>query len=203
MLPLSSNSIRILAFGASITAGWTDFGQRFTPYSTQLKVQLERAMPTANIQVDVDGFSGDTAIDGQYLTRLHERTDNAKIPYDWVVVQGGGNDLGSNREPAEIFKALKNVWSIPLEANWKVLALTVTRTVDSPKVITQRRATLNKLVLEHQAKGLFTLDMYSVITEDDLDVDGVHLSPNGYAKMGNAIAKWMIDHQASDIQACQ
>ncbi|MCJ1452956.1 hypothetical protein MMC28_003301 [Mycoblastus sanguinarius] len=193
MVPLAEYSVRILAFGASITAGWMSGGRYFNPYANELATQLGTAFPASNFTIVIDGYPGDCAINGQYLERMQKNTETAAVPYDWVIVQGGGNDLGHGREPEAIFEQLKKVWRIALEANSQVLALTVTKTDPCSERQTERMAALNKLLTEHEETGFYTLDVHTVISGRDLDPDGTHLSKEGQEKVGHFIATWMAD----------
>ncbi len=74
--PLSStrvgNSLRILCFGDSLTAGFSQGGALYHPYAGALKESLEKAFPLFNITTDVQGAPGDqvTTPPGNYLTRM-------------------------------------------------------------------------------------------------------------------------------------
>jgi len=58
---------------------------------------------------------------GQYMNRIKKDMEDAKITYDWVIIQAGGNDLAWNNTPETIFEGLKAVWEIPLKAGAKVM----------------------------------------------------------------------------------
>ena len=47
--------IRVLCFGASITAGWNHFGLRYYPYASTLEARLKEALPKKQFSVQVDG----------------------------------------------------------------------------------------------------------------------------------------------------
>jgi len=49
----------ILNFGASLVRGHTDYGLRATPYATWMKERLEARWPGTELDVVVDGVSGD------------------------------------------------------------------------------------------------------------------------------------------------
>lgn len=77
--------IRVLCFGASITAGWTAGGRHHYPYATRLSSRLADELPTSHFSIDVDGSPGDTVIHGQYMDRMKKDMEIAKVPYDWVM----------------------------------------------------------------------------------------------------------------------
>lgn len=47
--------IRVLCFGASITAGWSSYGAHYYPYSARLSARLADQLPTSHFSIDVDG----------------------------------------------------------------------------------------------------------------------------------------------------
>lgn len=192
--------VRILCFGASITAGWTQLGLRYHPYANTLEARLKEAFPDRRFSVQTDGLPGDTVVDGGYTKRLRALTGGS--PYDWVVVQGGGNDLLSGGEPGEIREALRRVWGVALEAGAKVVALTVTKTVGAGDGLGRGYDALNGLIVGEEHGRLYTVDVAGMLppaTVDNVvgngiyDRDGVHLTKKGYEVMGEAIASSLID----------
>ena len=149
----------------------------------------------------MDGSPGDTAINGQYVNRMRQDMKDEKFHYDWVIVQGGGNDLSWKWTPDEIFEALKNVWSIPLKAGAKVLALTVTEHGnDSPKE-NEKREILNALISSYKADGFYVADIARAIPYKTMPMekrkkiwsDDTHLTKEGYELMGDTIADRLIE----------
>ena len=193
--------IRILCFGASITAGWSQLGLRYYPYANRLEARLKEAFPDRNFSIQVDGLPGDTVIQGQYMKRLHSHVSAATSPWDWIIIQGGGNDLGSCREPKEIIEALKKAWSIVFDAGSKVVALTVTKTVGESEGLARKYDALNELIVGEENEKLYSVDvskmlppatMENVMVSRIYDRDGLHLGKNGYEMMGDAIASSLI-----------
>lgn len=194
--------VRILCLGASITAGWTQLGLRYYPYANTLEARLKEAFPDGRFSVQVDGLPGDTVIQGQYVMRLRSLVSTATSPWDWVIVQGGGNDLVSCREPKQIFEALRNVWSIAIDAGSKVIALTVTKTVGESEGLARRYDALNELIVREEHEKLYSVDVSQMLppaTIDNVmitriyDRDGLHLAKKGYELMGDAIASSLIE----------
>ncbi|KAL9597448.1 MAG: hypothetical protein Q9219_005140 [cf. Caloplaca sp. 3 TL-2023] len=197
-----SNELRILCFGASITAGFHAFGFKHHPYVKQLSRRLQEAFPFRKITIDIDALSGDKVIGGQYHSRLNPHfLPNSQPKYDWVIFQGGGNDLGWGRDPNAIFDALKNHWSICLNGNAKVMALTVTETSDQSRRTRERYDKLNELIKNHEAKNLFVADVCDKVPYAVMDDalrkkvwdDGLHFKPAGYDLLGDAIADRMLE----------
>lgn len=193
--------VRILCFGASITAGFHAFGLRFHPYAIQLQRRLDQVLAGTKVNIQIDGLPGDRVIQGSYFRRLESRCQKDQHdPYDWIIVQGGGNDLGSNVEPARIFEELKKVWRMALDSGAKVLALTVTDTSDQSKRTRVRYSELNNLILNHHEERFYVADVCSRIpyasTEETMRRkiwdDGLHFRAEGYDTMGDAIADRLL-----------
>ena len=193
--------VRILCFGASITVGWSQLGIRYYPYANTLETRLREAFPDRNFNIQVDGLPGDTVIQGQYMKRLHSLVSAATSPWDWIIIQGGGNDLGSCREPNEIIIALRNVWRIAFNAGSRVIALTVTKTVGESEGLARKYDALNELIVVEEHEKLYSVDvskmlppatMENVMINRIYDRDGLHLCKKGYEMMGDAIASSLI-----------
>lgn len=192
--------IRILCFGASITAGWTQLGLRYHPYARTLEARLRAAFPTnPRFSLQTDGLPGDTVVAGLYPTRLRAAlltASNASAggrPYDWIIVQGGGNDLLSGREPEEVWEGLRAVWGVAGGEGGRVVALTVTKAVGVGKEVQGRYEALNGWIVgEGEGReGVRCVDVAGMLeasvagddgggAEGVYDRDGVHLTRRGY-----------------------
>lgn len=84
-----------------------------------------------------------------------EEDPDGETPYEWAVILGGTNDLGRGRLSGDIYKALKEVWSIPLQNGTKVLALTVPECGVCSPVLDNRRDALNSKIKAYQADNLY------------------------------------------------
>ena len=126
---------------------------------------------------------------------------NAKIPYDWVIVQAGGNDLAWNNTPEKIFEKMQAVWEIALKAGAKIMALTVTEHAGASIPMKEKWEILNRLISHHHQDGFYTADVAKAIpwtgmSQDDRQRiwdDGVHLKKIGYQLMGDTIADRLIE----------
>ena len=164
-------SLRILCFGDSLTAGYSEYGYFHYPYAKRLQAPLENYLPLTKITVDVAGLSGDRVIAGQYLRRMQAQCVNAEEkPYDWIIVLGGTNDLGWSELPEKIYEGLsmilaldsaipnayqefpllEKVWRVALDSGANVLALNVLEAEVTSGTIVQRRNELNKLIASHE-----------------------------------------------------
>lgn len=84
-----TQSLSILCFGDSLTAGFYHHGLEYHPYAKKLYECLQAAFPTAEFMIEVDGAPGDlvTSPPGSFLSRIQGKclTKN----YDWVIILGG------------------------------------------------------------------------------------------------------------------
>ncbi|KAI1417128.1 SGNH hydrolase [Hypoxylon sp. FL1857] len=200
---MSRRTLRILCFGDSLTAGFPA-GQ---PYAEKLKEKLEDAFlghGYGEIEYEVDGVPGDLVTRGSFIERMEDAWRialQAKEPYDWTITLGGTNDLGWGCAVDEIVAGLKRTWDIPLSKGGKVLALTIPDTRSRYKDIKERRDEVNKTIKEYKQPNFFYFDLYSAIPYHDMkpedrpkywEMDGVHLSANGYNLMGEKIAEELV-----------
>lgn len=105
-------SLRILCFGDSLTAGYTSYGWEFYPYADHLRAGLQQMLSTSDIDIHVDGFSGDQ-VRGSYLPRIKRKCANTNTPYDWIIVMGGTNDLAWGQSPDTIYEGLRKLSLTP------------------------------------------------------------------------------------------
>ncbi|KAL8980179.1 MAG: hypothetical protein Q9205_004666 [Flavoplaca limonia] len=196
--------LRVLCFGASITAGFHSWGLRHHPYANRLKDRLHAGLPSHNIEVEVDGLSGDRVIGGEYLSRLRRHfnaTAGKNERLDWLIFQGGGNDLVWGQEPAAIFDVLNTLWKISFQQGTKVMALTVTDTNDQRPQTRESYTKLNELIKAYQHENFFVADLFSKIqyakTSSEMRKaiwdDGLHFKPAGYDMIGDAIADRLLE----------
>lgn len=200
----NKQELRILCFGASITAGFHSWGLRHHPYATRLKDRLHAGLPSRSLEVEVDGLSGDRIIGGEYLSRLtrhFDATAGKDERLDWLIFQGGGNDLVCGQEPAAIFDLLKTLWQISLQQGTKVMALTVTDTNDQRPQTRESYTKLNELIKTYQHENFFVADLFREIryveTSSEMRKaiwdDGLHFKPAGYDMIGDAIADRLLE----------
>ena len=110
-----SQIFRVLAFGASHTEGHTGSSHTY-PYAAHLQAPLESFFAAKDkskaveVKITVDGEGGDRVISppGRFLPRLKRDCDAPPEgeKYDWVLVLGGTNDLGSGSKAKDIYDGL-------------------------------------------------------------------------------------------------
>ncbi|KAL8842239.1 MAG: hypothetical protein Q9170_000645 [Blastenia crenularia] len=195
-------TLRILCFGDSLTAGYSRYGYFHYPYAKQIREKLKEKLPGTEATVDVSGLSGDRVIDGEFLIRMEEMCAKAKdAPYDWIIVLGGTNDLGWDEGANDIYDGLKKVWRVALDTGANVLVLSILEAAYTAGDILQRRKELNSLVACHEEKRLYYLDLCAAVPYFTMNSarreliwdDGLHLTLDGYEMMGDAVAKRLLE----------
>ena len=115
---------RILCFGDSLTEGYTfqESGE-FHPYSTELhKLLAEHCQGT--VVVHTAGVSGETVVPSM-SGRLDKLLKQEGQPYDWVIILGGTNDLGTGRTAEGLLPHLLALHDRAKEAGSRTLALAI------------------------------------------------------------------------------
>lgn len=202
MDPRLPSSLRVLCFGASITAGFHRFGLAHHPYAIRLEERLKSILPSTKIEIDIDALSGDRVIGGEYPSRLKPRCtrDGERRLYDWVIVQGGGNDLGFGHPPEQIYEELRKVWKMALDSGARVMALTITETDDRSSRTRAKYEALNRMVMGHREDRFYATDICGAIPwpvevaeQRRIWDDGLHFKKVGYDMIGDTIADRLKD----------
>lgn len=204
-----ARGMKVYCLGASITAGMTGFGIPWHPYAHQLQRRLRSdPLASAGSVAAADGRVGDRLVGGQYKPRLAKRLGrNFMAPeqqprYDWIVVQGGGNDLAAGIPPKQVFAALEKLWREIRKARSKIVALTVTETSDRSERGRTRLHALNNMILAQEpASDLVVVDLCKSMPwpEDDAETrqafwsDGLHFTAAGYDRIGDLIADGLLE----------
>ena len=100
----------------------------------------------------------------------------------------------------------EKIWEVALNTGAKVLGLSIIETAASSAGLVQKRNFLNEMILHHEEDRFFTFDLrsaiqYSTLTEEEQEKiwdDGVHLTAEGYKKMGDAIAASLFEILSGD-----
>ncbi|RHZ48469.1 hypothetical protein CDV55_102130, partial [Aspergillus turcosus] len=165
-----------------------------------LKDKLQAAFPKITLTVDVDGLPGDLVISppGKSLSRIKAKFDGSS--YDWVIVLGGTNDLGSRYPPSKIYPALQEVWEVALDNGANVLALTIPECSAVSTILDRRRNEVNSSILAQKAEGFHAFDLHGKLpyhnaTEEFREKiwdDGLHLTAEGYKLVGDVVGEHLI-----------
>jgi lysophospholipase L1-like esterase len=84
-MPNKKTPFRILCLGDSLTDGYP----HAHPYAGKLTERLEAAFPSYDVQVTVDGVSGELATRGEFARRMGRQWQLETQGYDWTIVLGG------------------------------------------------------------------------------------------------------------------
>lgn len=193
------NTLNILSFGDSLTAGFSHVGVPDHPYGLSLETSLRAKFPELNVTVDVQGRGGDLVISppGQFLPRIKNIYRKKSLQsYDFAIILGGTNDLSVKTQTINIWPALQKVWSVPLSHSTKVLAMTVPECGNCDSKFNAERDALNLLILGEKTKNLYKFDYSSAIPycgmpkykRDAIWADHLHLTDRGYDLLGNLVA---------------
>ncbi|CAK7232394.1 hypothetical protein SCUCBS95973_008245 [Sporothrix curviconia] len=213
---MAQQPLRILCFGDSLTAGYTASGLSYHPYHKALGTKLREAFPGLQVEISQDGLDG--GMTQHYSWRLRnayrERGPPQEVPFDWVIILGGTNDLSNHSPPETIFEHLERTWSFAKLRKSKVLALTVPGVAlpskatssensrDRPlSTLADRRNSLNSLILGYKAADYHAFDLASVFSYDTMTAaertryydDIVHFTFDGYNRMGELVAESLIN----------
>ncbi|CAF0961324.1 unnamed protein product [Adineta steineri] len=201
----SSSSLRFLAIGDSLTAGYSDYGTSFHPYS----IQLTNLFSSLNIPITVDqhGVSGEHVVPSM-VKRLEKLLSNKdKSYYDWIIILGGTNDLGYNKKADKIFnEGLKLMYNMVLENTNQTTKLAVMTVIENAHYSPEHRQDKERQTLNTMIRSFAeTYEDKTRICLIDLDKnipyhsikdinqreaiwdDLVHLKAAGYDQMGKII----------------
>jgi len=116
--------VRVLAFGDSLTEGFTDGGRTFAPYTRRLECLLLEKVQAGEdscgggqgkgkkVVVDNRGKSGEFSM--TMVNRIRKvlgEADRAGIRYDYVILLGGTNDLGTTQTAEDIQDNLRSMYA--------------------------------------------------------------------------------------------
>ncbi|ERS96156.1 GDSL-like lipase/acylhydrolase [Sporothrix schenckii 1099-18] len=200
--------LRILCFGDSLTAGYTQDGLQYHPYLHMVRRKLQEAFPGLQVDIEADGLDGGLTqhFSSRLRTVYRERGTPQDSIFDWVIVLGGTNDLAINSRPETIFEHLERTWSFAKLRKTKVLALTVPEVAIQRRPggpvnrINKRRDELNSLILGYTSSNFHAFDFKKAFSYEDMSADerrrywddAVHFSPDGYDRMGELVAESLI-----------
>jgi lysophospholipase L1-like esterase len=198
---LPQQPLRILALGDSLTAGF--YGGAYYPYAIPLAALFKSAKISAKI--DQLGVCGEHVVPTM-VNRLRSILET-NTSYDWIIILGGTNDLGSEVLAEKIFKeGLEPMYEMCLnhaKAKIKLAAMTVIEISSHPPTGNKdkNRQALNTMIRNYVAKTnkrhricLVDLDKgipyHRVINDEErkrIWDDGIHLKPAGYDRMAKLV----------------
>lgn len=107
---------------------------------------------------------------------------------DWTFVLAGANDLGQNVRAEVAWGNIKQIWQKLLDANIKVVALTVPRTVSMTNEAEYQK--LNEIIrMEGPRMKVIVADAALYSDPEPYTIDGVHLNARGAFLIGQSTAR--------------
>jgi len=201
--------VRIVALGDSLTVGFGSDGglfyeQEANPYTDVLIgcIRLDFATSALSVEVVNKGVNGD--LTEQMVSRFD--SDVLHLSPRIVIILGGSNDLGWGLTPTEVFSNLLQMYTLSLKNAITPIACTVPSILGYDAGIPPRLE-LNELIRRHcQRTELRIVDLFSATVDHEsrrLDPryssDGLHLSAEGYGKMGEAVYEEALRPLLSEI----
>lgn len=214
----SSHPWNILCFGDSLTAGYTNCGTEFHPYSNTLDKLLLEEKSENNFKVVEFGFSGEKVCPTMYnrlretLTMKGIENSLTYLPFqNIIIILGGTNDLGYNKSTENICKHLKLMYDYCLDSYECQLLVCITipdiNFSDQSKNMKEKRNAVNEFIANYCLESdriLFydfcssTMRMSHNEREKYYDKDGLHFSTDGYEYLGAELFKiiqpWAENH---------
>lgn len=186
--------MKVLCFGDSLTAGTPGFEPG---YGGDVRSQygfwmVEEAKKTGYHELEFTnrGVPGELA--SMMFSRF--RRTLSEDEYDIAVIMGGSNDIGWGNEPVTIHASLNRLWQLSIDNSIIVIACTIPPIGSEYPSIQKSQQQLNILINQSGNDDINVVDVFSALADNNrllLPVydcgDGLHLSVEGYKKMGESI----------------
>ena len=206
----ASSPLRILAFGDSLTAGWTSFSSGNTPgFGPHLQKALANHHPKVKAEVHTAGAPGRPASQG--LQPLQQELASGNI--DVCLILLGANDLLPYFPvPPEhvvdgLIADLKAVHAAARHARSKTVALGL---LDHPMVAGQAGGPAALKAINARIEREVGADAYidgaallSAGHRGAWSNDNIHLTPEGYAELGKHLSKSLAEFLLSQRSATE
>ncbi|MHA1636432.1 MAG: SGNH/GDSL hydrolase family protein [Candidatus Thorarchaeota archaeon] len=188
--------MKVLCFGDSLTAGTPGFepgygGDVRSQYGFWL-IEEAKKEDYQSLEFTNRGVPGELA---SMMYSRFRRTLN-EDDYDVAIILGGSNDIGWGNEPVTIHASLNRLWQLGIENSITVIACTIPPIGSEYPTIQRAQQNLNELIKQSTRKDILFVNIFSVLADKDrllLPVydsgDGLHLSVEGYRKVGETIWK--------------
>jgi lysophospholipase L1-like esterase len=189
--------VRVVALGDSLTVGFQSYGLnedvgKSTPYTDLLIDRVSKDFRSDSLSIEIvnKGIVGE--LSEQMLIRFD--SDVICLSPRVVIILGGSNDLGWGLAPREILQNLSEMYRLSLQNRIVPIACTVPSILGYDTGILPR-ILLNKLLQEHCREiGVRCVDVFRATLDQATSrlalrysSDGLHLSSEGYRKMGAVI----------------
>ena len=183
----------------------------FHPYTIKLQSLLKQRLPLLDelkrINIANGGISGDMVSNmALRLDRWLSESEKKGTAYDYVVVMGGINDINSGKAREPIMQGLEQMYERIKRHKARLVAMTTMSLASSDQpfyaINEEERRGLNNLIrqwiqsrrdraeVEKEKDAPILIDMDVQIRYTNTSTyfcDGLHLSPEGYDRMGQEI----------------
>lgn len=186
------HKIKILCIGNSHTAGFPLFdplygGNPKSSYEYWFDILLTQDFPSVLFDIDNRGICG------QVSSQVYQRLESilSKSHLDLVIFWAGANDIALGYSADKIWN---NLWkAVELSQETTIITLVTIPPMNWPG-ISHELTKLNKKIRNHSnSRACFVADTFAVLEKQGMldpeydSGDGVHLSIDGYEKVGGAI----------------
>ena len=205
---LSGSGLRILCLGDSLTAGYCNGGFDEKPYSTTLQ---EALCGIHEVMVEALGFSGWTS--EQILENAEASPDRMLlrdgVAFDVVIVMAGTNDIADRRiKIEEITTNLAKMHVMAQATGAQTIAITIPESHAQQALadIGVRWEAANKRIRDlpgivggmgGDAARVQVIDSTALIryeSNHNWENDGLHMTEEGYAAFGTALAGFLQEY---------
>lgn len=196
--------MKVLCFGDSLTAGTPGFepgygGDVRSQYGFWMVEEAKKAN-YHELEFTNRGVPGELA--SMMFSRF--RRTLSEDEYEVAIIIGGSNDVGWGNEPVTIHASLNRLWQLSIENSITVIACTIPPIGSEYPTIQRAQQNLNELIKQSKSKDIHIVDVFSALADKDrllLSVydsgDGLHLSVEGYRKLGETIWKEALRNHIS------
>jgi lysophospholipase L1-like esterase len=212
--PATPTTMRLLAYGDSLTAGYHSNGMAFSPWAPLLRKALSAE------RCDHVGHSGWTTYQMRNVMNATSCADmcgrrwpglraqlRAHGPYDAVLIMAGTNDLVTDARPEDILRNLEALHSAAHATGARTIALSVpqSQAVRSISWLRDKRNAVNRALAAWAAaqpnQRVLFLDTGLLLPfaagaepgSQFWEPDGLHMSAQGYAALAEHLAAALRD----------
>ena len=200
--------VRILALGASMMDGYLDSDSRAESPPSRVAELLRKQLPNTTVTVVPIAVPGITTAD---LLAIFNTEKSRIPPCDVALILCGTNDIGQKRKPRDIFKSLSQLFEEVHQHSpaCNIIATSLPGAAFTDKELVASRDSVNTILRRCVATRVSVLDLHALVPFDRVTPrwsrwrpspsmwhdDGLHLSPHGYRRLGDAYYDHMCERR--------
>ena len=187
----------ILGFGDSLTAGTPGYDPTYSMGDVRSQygfwlLNSAKKEHVANLEFINMGAPGELA--SMMYSRLKTILNEGE--YDIVVILGGTNDIGWGHDVEQVYRDLERLWGLALGKGADTVACTIPPIAERFGLIQAKQTNLNERILRSAqlSDRMTVVDVFSALVDSNgllpsvFDSgDGLHLSVEGYRRLGEVI----------------